>query len=155
MYHAPWVLQCTSCPSGRYQNSAGQSWCTVCPGGYSCASASAAPAACAAGKFSLDGDGACSQCSAGSYQPSTAQTGCLPCPAGMYCGVSRCTLGACCITDISTFYMCRLLLLLAQIALLDFSVEAARPSVPCARLTRAAGPRLTAVTRALPATTVR
>lgn len=81
------TLQCTSCPIGRYQNAVGSSNCPICPGGSSCATVASAPASCAAGRYSLDGDASCTQCSPGTYQPSTGQTGCLPCPAGQSCGV--------------------------------------------------------------------
>ena len=72
---------CTSCPSGKYQNSAAQSSCKACPGGYYCPSGATTYYSCPSGKYCPASVGSATLCPSGKYQNSMTQTSCKTCPA--------------------------------------------------------------------------
>ena len=78
-------MRCSVTILGTYQDSPGQSNCTNCPAGHSCADRSATPVQCLAGTYSLLKDASCTICPAGSYQNVAGQSSCSQCPAGSSC----------------------------------------------------------------------
>lgn len=73
----------------------GSANCTVCPGGFYCATPSDLPIACSDGEYSAEGASTCTPCPAGSYCPGPPrdEDSKAPCPAGQYSlgGTSSCS----------------------------------------------------------------
>ncbi|XP_031560698.1 sushi, von Willebrand factor type A, EGF and pentraxin domain-containing protein 1-like [Actinia tenebrosa] len=86
-YYSKDAEACVQCKNGTYQDTEGQVYCKVCPGGTSTIGRGAkslqdCKGICEGGRYSTTGLETCVACSVGKYQPNNHSTSCLPCPAG-------------------------------------------------------------------------
>mmetsp|Transcript_6632 Transcript_6632/g.24821 ORF Transcript_6632/g.24821 Transcript_6632/m.24821 type:complete len:4721 (-) Transcript_6632:61-14223(-) len=77
------VGDCSACSLPNIAYNSGQTSCTPCPAGFSCASVTARPVPCTAGQYSLEGEDTCTDCPSGQYCPFADQSP-IDCPRGTF-----------------------------------------------------------------------
>jgi hypothetical protein len=106
------TVACASQATNAYYTNTARNRCLPCPPGSSCATAGAAPVACAAGSYSLGLQQACTLCPAGSACPSASSIP-VACPPGStsLLGHAHCTTckggDRCPVGDLGTGIPCK------------------------------------------------